>query len=141
MPSPGYFVISKRKAYFTLIVFSAIVILASWRTLFPPDSFRSLDSIRLSRVQHKQFVNETVVLDGKDFENCSFVGVTLEFRGVEGFVLDNNNFSGAIKFSFRDKATRAAVAAVIQLMGNGNMITNGAVGALGDHSVVIMHKP
>jgi hypothetical protein len=137
----GSFVISRKRAYW-LIGTIAVMMLSSLRVYFTPrDTFSMIPDDKLATVSNKQFVNETVTVDGKDFENCSFVSVILKFEGKHNFNLNNNSFSGPVRLSWDDASHSVTAAEVVKLLQNGNMIANGRVGFIGkDGNDVIILK-
>ena len=58
---------------------------------------------QLELVKGKQFGAETVTLDGKRFEECTFVGTRLKFRGTKSVQLVSSAFSG-VKWVFGGNA-------------------------------------
>src|SRR5262249_274136 len=49
---------------------------------------------QLEVVYNKVFMNETVEMDGKQFNHCRFVNVKYEYRGLKPFWLEHCVFSG-----------------------------------------------
>lgn len=58
--------------------------------------YRTLDERKLTLVSAKEFQNEKVELDGKNFEHCKFNHVTLVLKGRSNFALRNNEFAGGV---------------------------------------------
>jgi hypothetical protein len=73
------FVISKKRAYWLLATVVVMVTSSVWAYVSSRTGFKHLPDNELTRITGQQFVDETVVLDGKDFENCTFSGVTLKY--------------------------------------------------------------
>lgn len=50
----------------------------------------------LTEIRHRNFLNESVLMDGKSYENCSFMNVTFIYNGTARFGFRNNVLSGQI---------------------------------------------
>lgn len=58
--------------------------------------YKAVPQHKLILIYGREFQNERVELDGKDFEHCKFNQVTLVLRGRTNFVLRENTFSGSL---------------------------------------------
>jgi len=67
----------------------------------------------LKQIQAKTFRNETVLLDGNEFINCTFDNTVLKFDGQAPFRLTNNKFVS--KFSVASE--NPVVKSTLELMG------------------------
>ncbi len=48
----------------------------------------------LEQVNQQNFNNESVAVDGKNFQSCVFTNVTLVYKGEKGFTVGNSKFVG-----------------------------------------------
>jgi hypothetical protein len=55
-------------------------------------------------VWDKEFLNESVEVDGKDFNHCTFYNVQLVYRGRKYTSLRNNHFIGTVAVRAEDVA-------------------------------------
>jgi hypothetical protein len=134
------FVISRKRAYWLLATVVVMVISSVWAYVSSRTGFKHLPDNELTRITGQQFVDETVVLDGKDFENCTFSGVTLKYDAARNFVMRNNRFEGPLRLSWSSSRNRATAAEVIQLIVQFDMVKNGRIGFVGNGDDAVILK-
>jgi hypothetical protein len=64
----------------------------------------------------KTFMNETVEIDGKDFENCKFINVRLVYHGKQTAASRNCEFDGTIVL-YTDKGDIAVFGDLLAIFG------------------------
>lgn len=64
-----------------------------------------VEQIGLKHVIRQRFANETVEIDGKEFNSCVFENVTLVYRGSP-FRLDRNKIIGILTIKTTHRAAR-----------------------------------
>jgi hypothetical protein len=138
MPLPSEFVISKKRAYWLLGTMALLMASSVWVYFVPHEHFKILPSDQLTPVTGKHFVNESVVLDGKDFEGCTFSGVTLVSEGKHNFTLFHNQFFGPLRLSWTSPVGKSASGEIIALLQQANMITNGNIVFVSNDDIVIL---
>lgn len=60
------------------------------------DTFQPPPVKDLKLIKDQTFINETVELDGKNFEHCNFVNVKFLFHGYKTMVVKHSDFYGTI---------------------------------------------
>lgn len=73
------------------------------------------DSTPVVRVTGKQFINETIPLDGFHYDHCTFDNVNLEYNGDKTFGLTYNKFKGNIVIKTKNPAIKEFLAALQNL--------------------------
>ena len=58
----------------------------------------------LETISNQDFRDEEIVLDGKQFQDCNFSGVTFVFKGQHLFLIAHNNISGPVHFRIANGA-------------------------------------
>lgn len=77
------------------LLLSAFAIYSAWRpSITPAEWYKQRQSLEL--VEGKQFVNEQVELDGKQFNDNTFTNVTLVYKGQKPSGMLNNHFRGSL---------------------------------------------
>src|SRR5216683_857886 len=100
-------------------IFSAIAIYAAWsREVYQVP----LD--KLERVADRHFVNETVELDGKNFEHCTFDNVKLLFRGRRISRMADSVFNGTVAIT----TDSDAISGFGELLNGFEFITDDGIG-------------
>ena len=84
-------------------------------------TFLRTDPNHLEHIDGRQFVNETVELDGKYFARCTFVNARLVFRGKADFFLLHNGFLGTVVFHSEDDASRFYASMILSLLKQGEV--------------------
>jgi hypothetical protein len=76
----------------------------------------------LNSVFRRTFENEVVVLDGKEFVDCSFGdGVTIKYTGTEPYKIVNARFKPGVKMSFNtDNLALSAILTTLKAFGGLN---------------------
>jgi len=64
--------------------------------------FQFSDKAPLQVIQDKKYVNETVDVDGREFEDCNFSNVTLVYDGVAPYEFVGDHFDGSIRLLSRN---------------------------------------
>lgn len=67
----------------------------------------SADNLRVAH--HKVFANEIVPLDGRRYVACVFRNATLEYDGTAPFALEENQFTGSLTLTTKNKSISAAI--------------------------------
>jgi hypothetical protein len=60
----------------------------------PEPKFRVLSEDQLIHVQNKTFRNEVVELDGRHYDECTFINVTFVYQGTANVKFTHNHISG-----------------------------------------------
>jgi hypothetical protein len=128
MPPTNTFTISKRRAYGILAGVLIMTVSSLWSVFWPHREFKYLPDDKLTVVSDQQFVNETVDMDGKKFEHCTFVNVTMHIAGKRNTALFNNQFGGPIRLHFDSMEAVSSAGSIVTLLNSANMVTNGRVG-------------
>lgn len=128
MPSPNTFTITKRRAYGILVAVAVMTASSLWSVFWPHTNFKYLPDDKLTVVSDQQFVNETVDMDGKKFEHCTFVNVTMHIAGKRNTALFSNQFGGPIRLHFDSMEAVSSAGSIVTLLNSANMVTNGGVG-------------
>lgn len=92
------------------LVFSAVQLYrqANYQCFNPADLDASkLDLRSLERIEKKQYSNETVEVDGKYFEDCTFENVTFLFHGRKTAAFYHNNVYVGVKLLTDNQAIAA----------------------------------
>jgi len=71
-------------------------------------------------IENRSFQNETIRLDGKNFLNCRFENVVLQYSGEGPFSLQGSQFHGHFQFMFDGPAARAVQALSAMYTGFGD---------------------
>ena len=66
-------------------------------------------------------------MDGKKFENCRFVNVTLHIAGRQNIASLNNEFVGPIRLKFDSMEAVSSASFVVALLNSAHMVTNGQI--------------
>jgi hypothetical protein len=77
----------------------------------------------LVQIKNKHFLNESVDVDGKNFENCTFDNAKLIYHGEKGFTMDHIHFNGTIVVT----ADKDAISGFGELLANFGMISGPGV--------------
>ena len=130
-----------RKWLYSLAVFSSISFLASaWDVYSSPPKFRRIPLDHLVTVNNQQFANEEIVLDGKDFENCTFTYVTLRMQGKHNFSLQHNTFNGPIKISYDQTSSALSSALILSILNEAKMMQPEASILIGKDGNLVIAK-
>jgi hypothetical protein len=121
-------------AFFATCAFAA----SAWNFYQSPAKFEQLSSDKLIPVTNQRFINEVVEVDGKDFEHCTFAGVTLHIAGRHNFNLVDNTFNGPVRISYDLGPASAAASSVVNLLNQAGMIANGHVGFVQPNDGIII---
>jgi hypothetical protein len=90
-----------------------------------PDLTSSFYAGELETVSSKSFSGQTIELDGKLFENCTFTQVELVFHGTKKFKLHHNHFTaiGPIKIRTDNPAAFLFLQTFLELEGDNDWHT------------------
>jgi hypothetical protein len=134
------FVIGRKRAITLGVSLIVTIGACALSLLMPRDHYKQLPLEQLEVVSDRQFINETVIADGKSFENCLFNNVTFRLKGDHNWALKHNQFSGTIKITFDSMAAKGAADVLVNMLNNANMITNGRIGFVNNDDVVLDYK-
>jgi hypothetical protein len=67
---------------------------------------------RLEIISHQQFSDEEIVLDGKQFQYCTFRNVTFVFKGEHQFHILHSDISTPVRFRIANGAPLTAARAI-----------------------------
>ena len=93
---------SQTKRWFLVLAASTMALVFSgiglYRTIRPTSyDFAHPPTKDLELVDNpRPFINETIEVDGKNFQNCTFTNVRLVFQGKKTETFQNNKFYGTI---------------------------------------------
>jgi hypothetical protein len=141
LSSNSQITLSRKRLFWLTGTVVALVVSSLSIYFVSPYAFTKLPDNKLEAVLNQQFVNETVPLDGKYFDNCTFINVTLKYEGRKNFNLKNNRFEGPIRLAWSNRPQSAVAAEVIQLLQAGDMIAKGRVGFIGDDAMILKDGP
>jgi len=84
------------------------------RPVVPPTTRDMAPAI--NRITDRQFSNDSVVVDGKSFERCRFLNVSLVYEGTGDWQFLDCRFDGTVKLTATDRAaiSFAALSAYVQ---------------------------
>lgn len=76
------------------VILGLVLTVANLAPLFTPTGSRSNEwramEGRLEIIRNQTFVNEEIALDGKNFLDCKFIGVSFAYRGLSPFLLTHS---------------------------------------------------
>ena len=136
----GANVVTRKRLYGVVATATIAVFAALWTAHQAPVGYEHVPSEKLEPVIDKQFVNEAVDVDGKDFENCTFSGATLHLAGKRNFNIRHSHFSGPVKIAFSTGAGVQASSAVVDLINQAGIVTNGSIGFVQPNDSVVILK-
>jgi hypothetical protein len=103
-------------------------------------SYQPMAAAEMVQVIDKQFVNESVEVDGKNFVGCTFTGVRFIFRGRKEFRMAEGTFEGPVVIQTDGDESRFALAFVINMLRDLKMVKPTEVG-FKDENLVIQKAP
>jgi hypothetical protein len=77
-----------------VVIVIGLALSVYWRYQGP--GFQHLSTSEMEQVNHRQFVNESVELDGKNFVDCSFYGVRFIYHAKKEFRVADSSFYGPV---------------------------------------------
>jgi hypothetical protein len=143
MPSESITISKQRAGWLTATIF--VMCASSLGSIFYPrqEPFKPTPTDQLQRIENEQYVSETIDLDGKDFEDCTFVNVHFVLQGRTGFKIAHNRFSGSLTLSFGTMAGGQAATMVAAIASSAGIVKPGSIHFVNEHegSVDIMIIP
>lgn len=128
-PSESTITISKKRAGWLVATIIVMCGFSSWSMFYPQGkSLKVLSEDKLERVTNQQFVSETIDVDGKDFEHCTFLNVRLRLQGKSSFKLAYSKFLGSITLTFGTNSVEQGAAMATIILNEAHMVTNGSIG-------------
>lgn len=88
----------------SLLLIAAVFVLAALNTWPLQESFVDWPSRHIERERRTHFINETVVLDGKSYWNCTFENVTFRYNGTAPFQITECKAKGTWGMDSRNHA-------------------------------------
>ncbi len=90
--------------------------------------YQPIAAMEMDQVNDKQFVNESIEIDGKNFVGCTFVGVRLIYHGRKEFRIADSKFEGPIVIQTDSKEGYAVLSFVINFLRDVKMVNPSEVG-------------
>jgi hypothetical protein len=98
------------KALTAAIVIGILTSAYSLYLNYRPRAFEYDHRAKFQVISGRFYENEVVDLDGKDYENCTFVNVTLRYDGTTDVRVNHNDFKGTLSFRSDNPAIQGELA-------------------------------
>ena len=118
-----------------------LIVLLNWIPYFLQPQFKRIPHDQRQLVEGKQFVNETIEIDGKLFHQCDFWNTKLLYHGRAGTSFEYTRFHGTIVLITDNPPSQAMMQLVVGLLSMGNLTDAQRVGFDDKGNLILVGPP
>jgi hypothetical protein len=126
-PSP-----SPYKKYWPMAVM-VLIMIGNWIPYYlikyqTTPTWQHVPEDQLEKIENKEFINQTIDIDGKLFRNCKFVNARLVIHGKKNSSMVANHFDGPLVLTTDNPSALSGAAFVVDFLTDSQMIDGQVIG-------------